>query len=475
MCSKKRVFEIFEELCAVPRGSGNMTAIADYCVDFANKNSLKCVRDSENNIIIFKNGSRGLENSEPVILQGHLDMVCQQTADSTHDFAINGPEIIIDGDFIRADGTTLGADNGIAVAMVMAILESKDLKHPPIEAVFTVDEEIGMIGATALDCSPLKGKKMINLDSEEDDTVTVSCAGGSEFKISVPLTREIKQGTAVTVTVTGLRGGHSGVEIDKGRVNANILAGRILNHLKNITHFDIISISGGDKSNAITPVCVVELCVADAESFVKAAEEYSAVLKKEISAREPDFSLSYKLGDKNECSILGNGLTERLIYFLVSAPNGIVDMSAEISGLVETSLNLGILETKDREIIIDFSLRSNKVTALKFLEERLNTFSKCLEGTVETFGHYPPWEFSADSDLQKLYIESYKEFYGKAPKVEAIHAGLECGVFSSKIEGLDCIAVGPTMYDVHTVKEKLSISSTEKFFEHLVKVLEKIA
>lgn len=466
-----RVFEIFKDISEIPRGSGNMTAIADYCVAFANKNGLKFIRDNENNIIIFKNGNKGLENAEPVILQGHLDMVCQQMADSTHDFEVMGPAIMFDGDFIKANGTTLGADNGIAVAMVMAILESNDIKHPPIEAVFTIDEEIGMIGAIALDCSSLKANRMINLDSEEDDTVTVSCAGGSEFKVTVAVNRQVKQGTQVSLTVSGLQGGHSGVEIDKGRVNANILAGRILNHLKKSNNFDIININGGDKSNAITPVCTIEICTDNAEEFSNKAEEYLISLKNEISSREPDFAPEIKMGLQGEYATIGSDLTERLIFFLVSAPNGIVDMSAEIEGLVETSLNLGILETKTDEITIDFSLRSNKVTALKFLEEKLNTFSKCIDGEVETFGHYPPWEFKANSELQKLYIKSYKEFYGKKPKVEAIHAGLECGVFSSKIKNLDCIAVGPSMYDVHTVKEKLSISSTESFFAHLIKVL----
>lgn len=474
MFNKKRVFEIFKELSAVPRGSGNMKAIADYCVSFAEKNSLKYIRDNDDNIVIFKNGTVEFENAEPVILQGHLDMVCQQTAESNHNFTINGPEIIVEGDFLKANGTTLGADNGIAVAMVMAILESDDIKHPPIEAVFTTDEEIGLIGAAALDCSVLKGKRMINLDSEEDDTVTVSCAGGSEFKVTVPLKENKKQGTELILTVNGLKGGHSGVEINKGRVNANKLMGRILNFASKIDDFEIISACGGDKSNAITPTSNVKLCSANPDELKAKIQEYATKVKNEISAREPDFNLEITVGKNGEHKTFAKDLTQRFIYFLISAPQSVVDMSAEIEGLVETSLNLGIINTTENELIIVFSLRSNKVTALEFLKEKLYTFTKCLEGEAVTYGDYPPWEFKPNSALQSIYVECFKEHYGKAPKVEAIHAGLECGVFSLKIKNLDCIAVGPSMYDVHTVNEKLSISSTEKFFELLVKVLEKL-
>lgn len=466
-----RVFEIFNEIAKIPHGSGNMSKIADYCVAFAEKNKLRFIRDKADNIVIFKEGSGELKNTAPIILQGHLDMVCQKTAESCHNFDDSGLEVFIDGDFLKAKDTTLGADNGIAVAMVMAILESNELSHPPIEAVFTVDEEIGMLGAMALDCSILKGQRLINLDSEEDDTVTVSCAGGSEFEITIPINRTAKKGTRVALTVSGLKGGHSGVEIDKGRVNANILAGRILNHLFAKNDFEIISINGGDKSNAITPLCNIEVCTSDADSFIELAKQYTDLLKKEFSAREPDFELSISKKCDDESKTIGKELTEKIISFLVAAPNGVINMSAEIDGLVETSLNLGILKTEEEKIVADFSLRSNKISALTFLEEKLAAYVKPLNPQIKTFGHYPPWEFKPDSRLQEIYIENFTEHYGKEPKVSAIHAGLECGVFASKLDNLDCIAVGPNMFDVHTVKEKLSISSTKKFFELLLKVL----
>jgi len=470
----KRVFEIFNEIAKIPHGSGNMDAIAKFCVEFAKNNNLKYLKDEANNVLICKKGSAGYENCDPIILQGHLDMVCQKTADSNHNFIQSGLELFVDGDFLKAKNTTLGADNGIAVAMIMAILESDELSHPPIEALFTVDEEIGMLGALDFDCSLLLGKRMINLDSEEDDTVTVSCAGGREFEITVPVNRYSKSGHFVCMTITGLKGGHSGVEIDKGRVNANILAGRILNHLRKVTDFELISLNGGDKSNAITPICKIELCVENFASFEKIANAYFKVIKNEISAREPDINLVVTENCTDDFSTIGKDLTEKIIDFLVTAPNGVIDMSAEIKGLVETSLNLGILKTEADKIIADFSFRSNKVTALDFLEEKLTAFVKPLEGEIRTFGHYPPWEYKSDSELQKIYVKNYIGHYGKEPNVSAIHAGLECGVFASNIKNLDCIAVGPNMFDVHTVKEKLSISSTKKFFELLLKVLSEL-
>ena len=467
---KNRIFEIFKEITAIPRGSGNMKPIADYCVEFAKSNSLDYIRDEADNVIIFKKANS--KSTEPIIMQGHLDMVCQQTADSKHDFNISGPEIVIDGDFIKAKDTTLGADNGIAVAIILAILESKDLIHPPIEAVFTVDEEVGMLGATALDTTPLKSKRMINLDSEEDDTVTVSCAGGSDFIIKLPATAEKSGENKITVTLFGLKGGHSGVEIDKGRVNANILAGRILNHLYNTIDFRIASINGGERSNAITPQCEIILS-CDNVRLISEAESYLNLIKKEISAREPNFDFSINISGKAEKSF-SKELTEKLIFLLVNAPNGIMEMSAEIEGLVETSLNLGILKTDVNGIFADFSLRSNKLSAIDFLEERLCSLAKAISAEYETVGHYPPWEYKPDSILQEIYVNTYDEIYGKAPKIAAIHAGLECGVFDSKIKDLSAIAVGPQMYDVHTVNERLSVSSTEKFTELIVKVLEKL-
>jgi len=469
----ENVFGIFEEICSIPHGSKNTGLIADYCVSFAKKHSLKYVRDKADNVIIYKAASKGYENAETIILQGHTDMVCQKKADLDFDFLKDGIKPYIDGDFVKARGTTLGADNGIALAIVMSILEDDSINHPPIEAVFTSDEEIGMIGAGQLDMSLLKGRKMINIDAEEDTTLTVSCAGGSDLRITLPLARCSYNGTLITVTLKNLKGGHSGVEIDKGRVNADILAGRFLNHLNKTADFELISICGGDKANAIPVRSEITLCVKDATAFKKSAQEYLDIIKREISACEPDFSYDIEVCKSGEYSVIETAAKEKLIYFLVAAPNGVMKMSAEIEGLVETSLNLGILTTDEEKIIIHFALRSNKKSSLQYLEEKVITVASCLDGKVEAFGHYPPWEFKENSSLQKLFKETFYDIRGFEPEAVAIHAGLECGVFASALSGLDCIAIGPQLIDIHTVNERISISSTQKLYELILKLLEK--
>lgn len=469
----KRVFKYFEEICSIPHGSGDMERIADYCVEFAKAHSLDYVRDDANNVVIYKNATAGYENAEPIILQGHLDMVCQHTEDRNIDFYADGLDIFVDGDFVKAWGTTLGADNGIAVAMVLAILESDEYKHPRIEAVFTTDEEIGMVGAMKLDMRLLSAKKMINIDSEEQNAVTVSCAGGSDFKVIMPVSRVKKTGTEISVILKGLKGGHSGIEIDKGRVNANMLAGRFVNYMANNTDFDIISIDGGDKGNAIPNLCKIRLCVNDSENFVKKAREYLKVIKNEISERERDFAPVITVGDNAEFDVFNNELKNNLIFTLLCAPNGIIEMSASIEGLVETSLNLGILATGNEEITMLFALRSNKKSAHIALEDKLKAFFGAIPCTIEASGHYPPWEFKENSELQELYKEIFAEKLGYEPEIVAIHAGLECGTFYSAIEGLDCISIGPDLFDVHTVNEKMSISSVEKIFNILIALLAK--
>ncbi len=469
----ERVFYYFNELCKIPHGSGNMKSIADFCVSFAEKHNLKYNRDSANNVIIYKPSENYPKDT--IILQGHLDMVCQKASDSDIDFLKDGIQTFTDGDFLKANKTTLGADNGIAVAMIFAILENTDINLPSIEAVLTTDEEVGMLGAMALDTSLLNGKKMINIDSEDDEVLTVSCAGGSDFSAILPIEYETKTATEITVTLQGLKGGHSGVEIDKKRVNANILAGRFLNHIKNRCDFDIISICGGDKSNAIANACTIKLCCNDADKLLSLSREYLNVIKKEIAAREPDFNPIVTLGKTEEFSVISSQNKNDIIGILSTTPNGIIEMSAEIEGLVETSLNLGILLLDKNEIRLQLALRSNKQSALDALEEKLYAFFERYPCKTSLGGKYPTWEFKENSVMQKLYSDIYLENTGKKPKVEAIHAGLECAVFSSAIADLDCIAIGPTIFDAHTTNERLSISSTYKIFNILTDVLTKLA
>lgn len=471
--SPEKVFSFFDEICAIPRGSGDMVKISNYCLEFAEKYSLRAIKDVANNVVIFKNGSVGYENSEPIILQGHLDIVCQKEKDIEFDFLNDGINAFIDGDFVKARGTTLGADNGIAVAIILSILADDSLQHPPIEAVFTTDEETGMIGAANLNMGILKSKRMINIDAEEDDTITVSCAGGCDFIINAPFERKQTYGHLVTVLLKGLKGGHSGVEINSGRVNANILAGRFLSVMNSECDYEIISVNGGDKGNAITTHCEIQLVVSDTDKFVKVAKKHFTVINDEISSREPSFDFEISISDNGCYNTLPQKTKNELIYTLICAPNGVMEMSADIEGLVETSLNLGILKTEENEITMLFTIRSNKKSALEFMAHRMNVFSECINSTTETSGFYPPWEYVENSKMRELYKQAYFDVTGNLPKVEAIHAGLECSVFSSKIKGLDCIAVGPTIFDVHTINERLSISSTQKVYKLIVDVLKR--
>ncbi len=466
-----RVFARFEELSRVPRGSGNRKGIADFVESFAATHGLRCVHDAAHNVIVYKNGSAGRENEPPVILQGHLDMVCQKTADSTINFETDGIEVYVDGDELRARGTTLGADNGIAAAMILAVLEDTTLSHPPIEAVFTADEEIGMLGAWELDMSLLSGRRMLNLDAEEDDTLTVSCAGGSDLVLTVDVTREAVNGTPVTVALHGLRGGHSGIEIDKNRTNADKLMGQLLLHTVS-GEARLIAVDGGDKGNAIPNRCTATLCVADPDAFVKAATAWLTAKQAALLPSEPQFNFTITAGEASTVSVMSATDAMRVITLLCATPDGVVQMSGEIEGLVETSLNLGILKTDGDTVTMHHTLRSNKQAGLDLLESTVVNAAKEIADGIDTFGHYPPWEFKANSPLQQTFIDCYTAQYGNAPKVEAIHAGLECAVFASRLEGLDCIAFGPSMHDVHTTEEALNIPSAQQTFALLLTILE---
>ncbi len=466
------VFGYFEKICSIPHGSGDMEKISSFCMDFAKKHGLWATRDEANNVIIKKPASAGYENAEPVILQGHLDMVCQKEPASSIRFEEDGLEVFRDGDFVRANGTTLGADNGIAVAMMLAILADKTLSHPLIEAVFTTDEEIGMVGAKKLDMTLLSGKRMINMDSEDPSVVTVSCAGGSDLTALIPVKRETRQGTMVTLSVKGLKGGHSGVEIHKGRVNASLLMGRILHTLAKTNEYSIIDISGGDKGNAIPTSCTVRLVTSEPDALSLAFSQYTRLVQEEIRAREEDFIAEAKILEAGTFAALDDEAFKKLLHALILTPNGVVEMSAEIENLVETSLNMGILKTEEDKVVLSFALRSNKKTAMAYLEDRLSAFFGTMDCPVETGGHYPPWEYNKDSVLRQLYIDKYKEKTGKEVRVEAIHAGLECGVFADAIEDLDCISIGPLLFDIHTTRERLGIQSTEEMHEIVCRMLE---
>ncbi len=465
----KRVFYYFDEICKIPHGSGNCKEIADFCVDFAEKHKLFCLRDKFDNVIIYKNGTDSLKDAPGVILQGHLDMVCQKEPDLEFDFLKDSIKTYIDGDFLKARGTTLGADNAIATAMILSILESDAVSHPPIEAVFTTDEETGMIGASALDTSVLKASRMINLDSEDLDTVTVSCAGGSDLLACFENKTCEFSGTKIKITLGGLLGGHSGVTIHEGRANANILMGRLLLSAKD--YLEIISLNGGDKGNAIPKMCTAEIATSNKDKLLEIVDSFKSEILNEISTFEKGFFIEAEVLEEGKFKVLEKETKENLIYALNLSPNGVISMSHQIQNLVETSLNLGILKFEDKRIVLGYSLRSSKKTALRFLEKRLFAFYNKLNASCEISGIYPPWEYNQNSVMLSLYKEAFKSHFNKEPKVEAIHAGLECGVFADKIKNFDAISIGPQMYDVHTTDERLSVSSVESVYTILLKIL----
>lgn len=460
--SPERVMYYFEELCNIPHGSGNTDKISDFCVDFAKKHSLDVIKDEYNNVIIKKPASSGYENHPTVILQGHLDMVCEKEPDCKIDFSTDGLSIYVDGDFVKANGTTLGGDNGIAVAMVMAILEDKNAVHPPIEALFTTDEETGMYGAEGLDVSALSGKMLINIDSEDEGVLTVGCAGGARADIELSLTKTSVNAPCYHITLDGLIGGHSGAEIDKGRLNSNVTLGKFIKSLP--SNYNIANIQGGLKDNAIPRASeAIIFCNENPADFVDAFIKANRV--------DTDAGLSINVEIANATEAFNTESSLRIVDFLCTVPNGIQSMSRDIEGLVQTSLNLGVLKIENNVLKATFAVRSS-VNAEKYeLLEKLERVAKDFGGRYNSHAHYPAWEYRPSSPLRDTMAKVYQDMYGAAPKIEAIHAGLECGLFSDKIEGLDAVSFGPNLYDIHTTRERMSISSVERTFEYLKAIL----
>ncbi|QIB25954.1 aminoacyl-histidine dipeptidase [Caloranaerobacter azorensis] len=474
----RAVFKYFEQISRIPRGSGNEKRISDYLVSFAKNHNLKVIQDDALNVIIKKNGTSGYENSPTVILQGHMDMVCEKDKEVEHDFEKDPLELRVDGDFIRAAGTTLGADNGIAIAYCLAILESEDIPHPPLEVVFTTEEETGMGGASALNPSNLKGKILINIDSEEEGKLLVSCAGGVRTRIILPIVKmqvDEKLNT-YRIKIKGLKGGHSGMEIDKGRGNANKLMGRVLKDIHKTIKFYLANISGGAKMNAIPREAeAVILTNSEYEQKLNEKIEYwNEILGNEFKSVDSDVNVEIeKLNDTIE-SVFSLETTEKVIDLLVMIPNGIQTMSMEIKGLVQSSTNLGVVVVKGNEVVFESAVRSS-VRSLKYdIVSQTETVAKVIGAKFVTESDYPEWQYNPDSYIRKVFVKVYKDLYGKEPEITAIHAGLECGLFKEKLGDIDMISFGPNMYDVHTPNERLSISSTRRMWNYLLAVLKEI-
>lgn len=474
--SPDKVFYHFEEITKIPHGSGNTTAISNYCTEFAKKRGLEYYQDEFENVIIIKPATAGYENSKSVIIQGHLDMVNEKLPGSSHDFSKDPLKLMVAGDWITADGTTLGGDDGIAVAYALAILDSDDLAHPRLECVFTTDEEVGLTGAGNLDCSRLKADYLINIDSEDEGIFLSSCAGGIRYNITLPVKRIMKEGLLINFKIKNLTGGHSGCEIHKERANAVILMGRALTDIRKHTDYSLISLSGGLKDNAIPRECSIQFIIK-AEDFDKlklSVDRITQVYKEEYSLSDPDMSYEINSAGISSAAVFSDESFDKALIFLNFVPNGIQHMSLDIDGLVETSLNLGIADSKADSINFSFALRSSVASRKQRLRDKMELLAEYLGGTFEFSGEYPAWSYRRESHLRSIMCKTYKDLFGTDAKVEAIHAGLECGILSEKMPDVDMVSIGPDMKDIHTTEEMLSISSTRRVWEFLVEVLKRL-
>ena len=464
------VFRYFEEICAIPHGSHNTKAISDYLVSFAKAHGLRYRQDESNTVVIFAPGTCGLEDHESVILQGHMDMVCEKDAGCPLDMAVDGLDVTHDGCCIFAKGTTLGGDDGIAVAYALAILDDNTIAHPPLEVIITVDEEIGMLGAAAMDLADVKGRTMLNLDSEDEGIFTVSCAGGATCTVSLNAERKAVYGPCVRLSVEGLRGGHSGAEIHKNRANANKVMGGFLGRIQKLMPLCLTSFSGGSKDNAIPRAC--QATVVAMGIGLERINDIAAQLQQEVRETydEPEALVRAFDVDALGGNALTTAATADVISLLCAAPNGVQAYCPDMPELVQTSLNLGIAKLGDR-FTATFSVRSSVNAEKEGLITKLKELADFYNGTYSQSGTYPAWEFKKDSRLRDVMVPIYTRMFGKEPRVLAIHAGLECGLLGDKLPGLDCVSIGPQMHDIHTSREKLEIASTKRTWDFLLEVL----
>ena len=491
----QNVFHFFEEITKIPHGSGNIGQISDYLAGFARDRGLFYMQDPLKNVIIVKEATPGYEKEPPLILQGHMDMVAVKKPDCTIDMEKEGLRVAVRGDEIYAEGTSLGGDDGIAVAYSLALLDSDTIRHPRLEVIITVDEEVGMDGARGIDLSMLQGSRMVNLDSEEEGIFLTSCAGGARVKCNLPLVLTERTGTVMEVTAGGLLGGHYGGEIHKERGNSNLIFGRLLYRLTEKLTVGILQVQGGLADNAIPRETRAQLVIDERDSalFAEIVDAVEAELKGELATKDPGITLKAVKQGQGSCFCVTSGDTRRAAAFLMALPCGVQGMSADVHGLVETSLNLGILKmekktvhieeedlpgadgTRQQEranLLAEFSVRSSVESAKHALIAKLKAVTMLSGGSNMVTGDYPGWKYRKDSPLRDKMTALYEKMYGKKPKVEAIHAGLECGILGSKLRDLDCVSIGPNMKAIHTTEESLDISSTSRVWEFLVRLLE---
>lgn len=470
-----KVFEIFEQISQIPRGSGEEKQISDFLVKFAKDRNLEYIQDEYNNVIIKKKASDGYENIAPVILQGHIDMVEEKNEGVDHDFKKDPLKLKVDGDIVSAEGTTLGGDNGIGVAYALSILDDDSLSHPAIEAVFTTEEETTMNGAEMLDASPLNAKYMINIDAEEEGVILMGSAGGASSMFTLPVKRKEDENfdKGLKIMIKGLKGGHSGMEIDQNRGNSNILMGRILDDLRNASSFLIIGINGGKSDNAITRETVSEIAIKgeDLEKIKSEIMNSKEIIKKELKNIDDDFTV--EIEEISLSSVpMDKKSTNSIIDILLVSPDGVQKMSVDMKGLVETSSNIGAVETDDENVYVKLLVRSSVDSAVVYL---LKKFKAVARLTGAEFWHenpFPGWRFDPSSKLSKVAIKTHRRLFNEEPRVEAIHAGLECGILQNKLPELDIISIGPNITGAHSPEEQFSISSVQKMYEFLIGILE---
>ena len=471
------VFKAFAQISAIPRCSGDEQAISDFLVGFARHLGLFVHQDKALNVMIKKPGTPGYESAPTVILQGHMDMVCEKTDTSSHNFETDPIELRVDGDTLTAHETSLGADNGIAVAYAMAILASKDIPHPPLEVVITTNEEVGLVGATQLDTTPLQGKILINLDAEDEGRFFVSCAGGTRCSLKLPIDhRKADDGLiTVTLTVDGLKGGHSGMDINQGLGNANKLMGRALEALHG-AGAQLVEVSGGGKANAIPRSAWATLLVAqerlnEAKDCIK---KLSKTMTSELTASDPGLSVTLVESIDASSTALPQETFQRIVDLYRIIPSGVQTMSQSIDGLVESSLNLGVVKQESDTLVFHCAVRSSVESLKHEICGRLESLARCMGAEFVTGSSYPAWEYQENSAIRKIMTETYTRMYGKAPEICAIHAGLECGILGEALKGLDMIALGPDMRHVHSPDETLSIGSVKRTWEFLCEVLKNV-
>lgn len=470
----EKVFYYFEEISKIPRGSGNTKAVSDYCVEFAKERGLQVWQDAWNNVIIRKPASAGREQEEGVIIQGHLDMVAEKTPESSHDFMKDPLELMVEGDFLTAKDTTLGADDGIAIAMGLALLDDNEVSHPQLEMIFTTDEETGMDGAMNIDLSNITGKYVLNLDSEDEGILTAGCAGGGKVKTEIPVVRQEEEGLLVNLHVTGLKGGHSGVEIDKERANANLVMARLLKFMKKEMNVKLVQIAGGGKDNAIPRECQAQVLVISEEEAKKLQEltgTFEEMLQGEYVTADPELQVICQCEGVQKAQVLIEESFARVLFYLNNLPNGPMHRNQDIPELVETSLNLGVLVLKEAFLECHTSIRSSVKSRRGWLIDKLADMAEQVEGTTEVSGQYPEWSFKKESKLRDAMLAIYEEMFQEKMVVDVIHAGLECGYLLEKKPELDVVSFGPQMYDIHTTEERISISSVEKIYEFVKRIL----